>query len=350
MKITPGKLWGLRRLADTEGHWRMIATDQREYFARIVADKTDGAASYLEVAEIVSRLAIELQEEATALLLDPIYGYLNTIQRLRPDRGLLLSYESLDMDRSGHGVRTNAIPGWSVEKIRRVGADGVKLLVPYRADDDQAARRHQAEFVEKTGQECAEQDIPLLLEVLIHQHEGESDEQFLVQRGDLTVAAIDAFKDQRFRVDIYKLPPPGSLSGVPEPGTPESVELQGTYDRMVKDLPAPWVLLSAGMGKEDFRRSMHLACTAGASGYLAGRALWAQAPDLYPSFDAITESLVGESRPYLRQLNEIVATKATRWFDHPAVGRIELPYEMDRQFAEHYQDQRFFVADTASAL
>jgi tagatose 1,6-diphosphate aldolase len=340
VKIAPGKLWGLRRLADSDGYWRMIATDQRELFAGVVsAASSEEPARYTEVAEIVSRLATELQGEASAVLLDPIYGYLNTIRRLHPHKGLLLSYEHLDMERSGHGVKTGPIPGWSVEKIRRLGADGVKLLVPYRADDEPEARKHQEDFVERTGAECAEHDTPLLLEVLIHQHDGESDDEFLAQRGELTVAAINAFTDSKFRVDIYKLPPPGALSDVPQADTPEGDRLQGFYRNMVQDLPAPWVLLSAGMNKQDFHRSLQFAYEAGASGYLAGRAVWSQAPRYYPSFDAINESLRTESIPYLQLLNELTAKKATPWFEHPAVKPVELPYELDRDFAQHYQAQ-----------
>jgi tagatose 1,6-diphosphate aldolase len=338
VKISPGKLWGLRRLADSDGYWRMVATDQRELFAQVVSNVSgDEPARYCEVAEIVSRLATDLQGEFSAVLLDPIYGYLNTIGRLQPGKGLLLSYEHLVMDRSGHGVRTGPIPGWSVEKIRRLGADGVKLLVPYRADDEPGARKHQEDFVERTGAECADNDIPLLLEVLIHEHDGEPADEFLAQRGELTVAAINAFKDTRFRVDIYKLPPPGVLSGVPESGTPEGDQLQDVYLRMVQDLPAPWVLLSAGMNKEDFRRSLVFALRAGASGYLAGRGVWSQAPRHYPSFEAISESLRTESVPYLQQLNEMTARGGTPWYEHPAVKPVESPYELDRDFAQHYQ-------------
>lgn len=338
MNITPGKLWGLRRLADADGYWRMIATDQRELFAGVVSGATGNEpADYSQTAEIVSRIATDLQDEATAVLLDPIYGYLNTVRRLQASKGLLLSLESLDMQRSGHGIKTGPIPGWSVAKIRHLGADGVKLLVLYRADDEPDSRQHQEDFVERTGRECADNDIPLLLEVLIHQHEGEPDDDFLAQRGALTVAAVDAFKDTKFGVDIYKLPPPGPLSGVPEPGTPAGDQLQDVYHRMVRDLPAPWVLLSAAMNKQDFRRSLEFAYGAAASGYLAGRAVWSQAPLLYPSFDAITASLRTESAPYLQQLNELTMKSATPWHEHPTMQPVELPYELDRDFAQHYQ-------------
>ncbi len=96
------------------------------------------------------------------------------------------------------------------------------------------------------------------------------------------------------------------------------------------------MLLSAGMNKEDFRRSLAYAYAAGASGYLAGRALWSQAPLHFPDLDAISESLRTDSLPYMRELNELTRKLATPWFRHPSVGEIELGYELNDEFALHY--------------
>jgi tagatose 1,6-diphosphate aldolase len=137
-------------------------------------------------------------------------------------------------------------------------------------------------------------------------------------------------------VDIFKLGSPGSLVGVPERNSPGGEKLQAAYHQMVDDLPVPWVLLSAGMNKDDFRRSLAYAYEAGASGYLAGRGLWSQAPPLFPDFDAISESLRSESLPFMRQLNELTRRLATPWFKHPSVGGVEPGYEPDSEFALRY--------------
>ena len=39
-------------------------------------------------------------------------------------------------------------------------------------------------------------------------------------------------------------------------------------------LDAPWVILSAGVGYESFKTQVEIACSAGASGFLAGRSIW----------------------------------------------------------------------------
>jgi len=42
----------------------------------------------------------------------------------------------------------------------------------------------------------------------------------------------------------------------------------------------PWVILSAGVNFEIFYREVEIACQAGASGFLAGRALWQEATQI----------------------------------------------------------------------
>jgi len=39
LKLSPGKLWGMRRLADANGRWKMIAIDQRTPLMGPVAQK-----------------------------------------------------------------------------------------------------------------------------------------------------------------------------------------------------------------------------------------------------------------------------------------------------------------------
>ncbi len=39
----------------------------------------------------------------------------------------------------------------------------------------------------------------------------------------------------------------------------------------------PWVLLSAGVSYDEFKKEVEIACKSGASGFMAGRALWQEA-------------------------------------------------------------------------
>jgi len=338
VRISPGKFWGMRRLADRDGFCRIVATDQRELLAEpIAAARGVPVAPYPDVAGLVTALATELQSEASAMLLDPIYGYLHTVDQLDPAKGLMLSYESLYMSRDLGGVRMEPIPGWSVEKIRNLGADAVKVLALYRADMDAAARQHQEDFVQAAGEACERHDIPMLLEILVYPLDGQSDEDYQASREQLVVDSVAPFRDPKFKADIYKLEPPGPLKGVAAPDTAAGQRQLAAYHRLTDGLPAPWVLLSAGMNKPDFRQSLDYAYRCQASGYLAGRALWSQAPPLFPDTEAIARSLREESVPYMRELNETTRASGTPWYRHPAHSDgIEHGYPLDRDFAAHY--------------
>lgn len=74
-------------------------------------------------------------------------------------------------------------------------------------------------------------------------------------------------------------------------------------------IPVPWVVLSQGVERDDFPASVRAACRAGASGMLAGRAIWSDVvgePDL-------AAQLRARSVPRLRSLAAIVDEYARPW-------------------------------------
>jgi len=51
-----------------------------------------------------------------------------------------------------------------------------------------------------------------------------------------------------------------------------------SFCRKVSDvLEIPWTLLSAGIGFNSFKQQVEIACEQGASGFVAGRAIWGEA-------------------------------------------------------------------------
>ena len=82
----------------------------------------------------------------------------------------------------------------------------------------------------------------------------------------------------------------------------------------------PWVMLSAGAGMEEFRRILSHAYRAGASGYLAGRAIWLKAFEQFPDWDGIRRGLRGEAVDYMKSLNELTDRDARPWQSHGCYG------------------------------
>ena len=74
-------------------------------------------------------------------------------------------------------------------------------------------------------------------------------------------------------------------------------------------LPIPWVVLSQGVEPDDFPGAVEAACRGGASGFLAGRALWTTTLGA----DDPQALLRTESVPRLQQLAAIVDAHGRPW-------------------------------------
>ena len=157
------------------------------------------------------------------------------------------------------------------------------------------------------------------------------------RREQLVLDSLRPFTDPAYGVDIFKVEPPGPIGQVPDPDSPAAAALQQAYDQMAAMLPRPWVMLSAGAGVEDFLRSMRYACRAGASGYLAGRAIWAEAFANFPDYAAMERALAESGKRNLEALNRVAAA-ATPWHAHGAfAGGIE-PDVVEGTFPQGYSD------------
>jgi tagatose 1,6-diphosphate aldolase len=339
MRLSPGKLWGLRRLADPAGFWKIVAIDQRTPLLGPIAQARGVAeAPHADVARVKAILAQHLAPLASAMLVDPNYGYAASVPRIPARCGLVLSLEHHVVEDTPGGKKSRPIPDWSVAKIRRIGADAVKVLVWHRHDAAPEVRAHQLAFVEACGRACREADLVYLLEILIYPLPGEPAAMTPAQRTERAIRAVDDYLDPRFGVDIYKLEPPIPLHDVPDPEGPDALPAQAAYDRLAARLPRPWVLLSAGAGPEDFARQLVYGYRAGASGYLCGRAIWLPAFQHFPDWETLERLVVRDSVPYVERLNALTERLGTPWHRHPGWGGAPTLAVEGPDFARAYPD------------
>jgi len=324
-RVGPGKMWGMRRLADANGRFKMVAIDQRTpIFTPLAKLRGTTEPQGTDIAAVKRLLARHLAPGCSAILIDPNYGYLPAIAEVPAHKGLILSYEH-HVTVPQEGGRTSVpIPGWDVARIRRSGGDAVKLLVWHRADAPDAVRAHQEAFVRACGEACRANDIVFLLEVLVYPLDDENPAAFAANRTNLVLDSIRPFTAPEYGVDIFKLEPPGPIHNVPDPNGPGAAALQAEYDRMATMLPGCWVLLSAGGSAADFARSLQYAYRAGASGYLAGRAIWWDAFTRYPDLAAFEGALSGQGMAYLEEINLLTDAAGLPWMDWPALGGVAL--------------------------
>ena len=74
-------------------------------------------------------------------------------------------------------------------------------------------------------------------------------------------------------------------------------------------------MLSAGASQDAFRNVLHYAFEAGASGFLAGRAIWWDGFQHFPEMAQMNADLRGPAAAYMAELNALADAKASPWTD-----------------------------------
>jgi tagatose 1,6-diphosphate aldolase len=151
-----GKMWGLRRMATPAGHFNMVAIDQRHQISTLISKKLGIGVDEVSFADMVAVkrvLAEGLGEHASAMLLDPNFSFPGALEKLPARTGLVVTLEDHRFEDTAEGRRSHLIQDWSVEKIKRAGGDGVKLLTWFRPDADPDILEHQKCYVKNIGDE-----------------------------------------------------------------------------------------------------------------------------------------------------------------------------------------------------
>ncbi|MHB1244423.1 MAG: hypothetical protein ACYC1P_13645, partial [Gaiellaceae bacterium] len=171
------------------------------------------------------------------------------------------------------------------------GVAGVKLLVIWRDDE------RRAERVELARRFVALAERHGVLSVL----------EPVVRHDDREWAIVEAARELGATgCSLYKCQVPFEGCGEPAAITAGAREIDAV-------LPCPWVVLSQGVAADDFPGAVEASCKGGASGFLAGRALWTATLGA----DVPTELLREHSVPRLRELGAIVDAHGRPWRERP---------------------------------
>ncbi|HEV8524156.1 MAG TPA: tagatose 1,6-diphosphate aldolase, partial [Terriglobales bacterium] len=134
MKLTPGKLKGLKNVSTERGIIAAAAMDQRGSLKKALAKESGRDATDAMMEEFKSLVTEVLTPHASAILLDPEWG-LPASKRRAKNAGLLLAYEKTGYDKTGPGRRPDLLDNWSVRRLKEAGADCVKILLYYTPFD-----------------------------------------------------------------------------------------------------------------------------------------------------------------------------------------------------------------------
>ena len=343
MSISPlrlGKTWGLRRMANEAGCFTTVALDQRPPIAQMLAARLGVAPAEVRFDDMLAAKRVLVQvlgPHASAMLLDPNFALPASLAFLPARTGLMVTLEDHRFRDTPGGRLSHSIADWSVEKIKRAGGDGVKVLAWYRPDAAPEVRAHQQAYVRSVGEECRRHDIAFVLELLDYPLQGATQGQAgaLAQR---VIETLREFARPEYGVDLFKLESPLPGVSLPEPdGSPTHLAAQRWFDEMgavCRQAGVPWVMLSAGVTPAQFLRVMRYAYASGANGFLAGRAIWAEALQQYPDLAACREVLRTRGLQTLQSLTDLTREAGQPWSpDYSGLAQVKSEGQMCAAYA-----------------
>lgn len=288
MTSVPQTRSGLAALQRPSGAYAMLAVDQREAMRNMFAEHQTDPVGDEQVADFKVAATRILTPHASAVLVDRQFAFDRVVAEgaVAAGCGLIAAADAFS---SAHGelvghveIDRDVVP----ERVKEQGAVALKLLVLYRPDGGAAER---VAMVEEFVDTCRRHELVSIIEP--------------VSRAPLTGGDWDwdagvlaaARELGGLGADLYK-------AEVPLRGQGDHDEIRRRCAQITETVSSPWVVLSSGVPQDVFPTAVRLACTEGASGFLAGRAVWASCIGA----DDVERDLAESAVPRLQRLGELV--------------------------------------------
>src|SRR5271156_538286 len=282
IKLTPGKLAGLKAVSDHRGVIAAAAMDQRGSLQKSLAKERGGEVHGGDLEEFKTLVTDVLCQHASAILLDPEYGL--PASKKRHGKGLLLAYEKTGYDAATPGRLPDLLDLWSVRRLQEAGADCIKILLYYTPYEKTPVNDLKHAWVERIGDECRAHDIPFFLELVGYDTHGEGEKGigYAQRKPDIVTGSMEEYGKERYGVDVLKVEVPVQMEFVS--GT-RAFKGEEAYTRAealehfriaASSTHKPFIYLSAGVSNPVFIETLELAAESGTTfnGVLCGRATW----------------------------------------------------------------------------
>lgn len=278
----------LTRLARPSGGFAMLAVDQREALRAMFARHLPGPVPDQTLTHFKVTATRVLSPYASAVLADRQFAFGQVVAQgaVAPGCGLIAAADHF-IPGPGEPVADVEIDRSVVPAdVRAAGGAALKLLLVWRPDESPDKRLAMAE--EFTGL-CRDAGLASILEPVSRApRDGRA--------WDWDAGVISAARELGSAgADLYKAEVPRHAEG-------GEAEIRRRCEQLTEVIASPWVVLSSGVAPERFARAVALACQSGASGFLAGRAVWRGVigrPDLEHALRTV-------SVPVLQRLADIV--------------------------------------------
>lgn len=278
----------LGSLARESGAFAMLAVDQREGLRVMLAKSQPLPVPDSALTAFKLETMRALTPYASAVLIDRELAWRQAIDAsvVAPGCGLIAAADVL-IPGPGELVGDVAIDDLVVpEEVRADGAVALKLLVIWRPG---APAEPIFTMVDEFVERCRRSGLISIVEPVTRapRSGGAWDREAAILEA---AAALG-----RRGADIYK-------GEVPYYGQGSEVEIRAACARITASVDSPWVVLSSGVPQDLFPLAVEWACREGASGFLAGRGIWAGTigqPD-------VAKALREDAVPRLQRLCDVV--------------------------------------------
>lgn len=243
------------------GGFAMLAVDQREAMRNMFAEHTSSPVSDQDLRDFKVAAARILTPHASGVLVDRQFAWDAVVEQeaVAPGCGLIASADHFE---SAHGDLVGEV---TIDRlvdptqVKKQGAVALKLLVLWREDQPASAR---VAMVEEFVDLCRAAGLISIIEPVAKvRADG--------RPGDVEAGVVAAARELgSLGADLYKAEVPFKGEGDPD------LVRRGCAE-ITKAVVGPWVVLSSGVPQEVFPEAVRLAMGEGASGFLAGRAVWA---------------------------------------------------------------------------
>lgn len=278
----------LSSLARPSGALAMLAIDQRESMRAMFAEKQTGPVSDDQITEFKLAALRALTPFASAVLIDKVFAWDRAVAEnvVSPGCGLIAAADHF-IPGPGELIADVEIDG-NVDPaaVGRDGAVALKLLVIWRPDEPAEKR---IALVDRFIARCRDAGLISVVEPVSRKpRDGRA--------WDLKDGILAAAKELGNRgADLYK-------AEVPHYGQATEAQIRQECAKLTAVIGSPWVVLSSGVTPDHFPTAVEWACREGASGFLAGRAVWRGVigePDM-------ERALQDDAVPRLKRLCDVV--------------------------------------------
>lgn len=331
-QLTEGKIAGLKAVADSRGVISAAALDQRGLLAKMIAKELGKDPSAEMITQFKELVTNALTKHASAMLLDVEYGL--PAMKYTNGKGILLAYEKSAYEATAPEFLPILTEGWSVLRLKEQGASAIKILLFYTPFEKLSVNVQKQAWIERIGAECKAVDIPLFLELLAYDVEGDGKGvTYAKRKPEIVIRSIEEFTKERYGADVLKLEPPADMRYVPGTVLHQGEvaysrdEAKQIFRSAAEATDKPFVYLSAGVTNQAFLETLEFAIESGVRfhGVLCGRATWQEGVPVFAKRgpQALEEWLATKGTENMEKLDRVLQS-AHPWFEEyeiPALPR-----------------------------